>query len=300
MPELIWTHGDFRILPLHTVRLDKESAVRKRDRLASLIRAGKPALILLVGDTFRDPTDAEEARRLLSVFLAPARESGIPFAFTFGEGERRCGLSEEVLYEVFSSVPGSLLPDRAERTDGFTDGTLPVTGTDGTDPLLILRLFDTHAETTAYERDYGSPGRSRLPYPLYTPHYMDGVRFNQTAWFDGDHERIEARYGKKIPELFFFHTPTPEHAQLVHSQDRGGFDGVIREERKCQTVNGGISMAAAESRTVLAILCGHEEKNDYFARWAGMLLGVEPAFDRGAWIVSVEKPADPTVRITRL
>ena len=75
---------------------------------------------------------------------------------------------------------------------------------------------------------------------------------------------------------------------------------MIREERKCQTVNGGISMAAAESRTVLAILCGHEEKNDYFARWAGMRRGVEPAFDRGAWIVSVEKPADPTVRITRL
>lgn len=300
MPELGWKNSAFRILPLHTAGLDAESAVRKRDRLSSLIRKGNPDLILLGGDTFRTPVNEEEARRLLSAFLAPAAEAGIPFAFTFGEGERKCGLPDGVLYDCFSSIPGCLLPDRAVGTDGFTDGTIPVFRDGQSAPALILRLFDTHTETTAYERDYGSPGRSRLPYPLYTPHYMDGVRFNQTAWFDEDRERIEARYGRRIPELFFFHTPTPEHAQLIHSQDRGGFDGIIREERKCQTVNGGIAMAAAESRTVLSILCGHEEKNDYFADWAGMKLGVEPAFDVGAWLVSVDSPSSPSVRITRL
>ncbi len=298
MPELHWKNSDFRILPLHTVRLDEESAARKRDRLSSLIQAGEPDLILLGGDTFLSPVPEEEARRLLSDFLAPAVDSGLPIAFTFGEGERKCGLSDEALWEIFTSVPGCLLLDRAEGTDGFTDGTLPVFREEQGTPSLILRLFDTHTETTSYEREYGSPGRSRLPYPLYTPHYMDGVRFNQTAWFDKDQERIAERYGRTIPELFFFHTPTPEHAQLIHSQDRGGFDGVIREERKCQTVNGGIAMAAAESRTVLSIICGHEEKNDYFAEWAGMKLGVEPAFDHGAWIVSVT-PA-PSVQITRL
>ena len=298
MPELHWKNSDFRILPLHTVRLDAESAARKKDRLSSLVGKGKPDLLLLGGDTFLSPLHEEEARRLLSEFLAPAVDSGLPFAFTFGEGERKCGLTDETLREIFTSVPGCLCPDPAEGTDGFTDGTLPVFREGQGTPSLILRLFDTHTETTAYERDYGSPGRSRLPYPLYTPHYMDGVRFNQTAWFDIDRERIAELYGRKIPELFFFHTPTPEHAQLIHSQDRGGFDGVIREERKCQTVNGGIAMAAAESRSVLAILCGHEEKNDYFADWAGMKLGVEPAFDTGAWLVSVASA--PSVQITRL
>ena len=300
MPEMHWNKSEFRILPLHGVRLGETDGAGKRKRLAALIRAGEPDLLLLNGDTFRVSTDEARARAHLSDFLSPAAEAGIPFVFTFGEGERKCGLCGEALLDVFASAPGCLLPERAEETDGCTDGTVVVTNGRDPAPLLILRLFDTHAETTAYERAYGSPGRSRLPYPLYTPHYMDGVRFNQTAWFDADCGRLERRYGRRIPELFFFHTPTPEHAQLVHSQDRGGFDGIIREEQKCQTVNGGIIMAAAESRAVLAVICGHEEKNDYYADWAGMKLGVEPAFDTGAWIVSVFEPDDPKVRITRL
>ena len=300
MPELTWKRAEFRILPLHGVRLDAENAAEKRDRLASLIWSGDPDLLVLNGDTFRSPVSEKEAMESVRTFLEPARDAGIPFVFTFGEGERKCGLTDEVLYGILSALPGCVLPDRAEETDGFTDGTVPVRREGKSSPVLILRLFDTHTETTAYERDYGSPGRSRLPYPLYTPHYMDGVRFNQTVWFDRDIERLAERYEARIPELFFFHTPTPEHAQLPLNQGRGGFDGVIREERKCQTVNGGITMAAAESRTVLAVICGHEEKNDYYADWAGMRMGVEPSFDHGAWIVSVRDPDNPAVRIERI
>ena len=300
MPELTWKRAEFRILPLHGVRLDGENAREKRDRLASLIRSGDPDLLVLNGDTFRSPVSEKEAMESARTLLEPARDAGIPFVFTFGEGERKCGLTDEVLYGILSTLPGCVLPDRAEETDGFTDGTVPVFREGRRTPALILRLFDTHTETTAYERDYGSPGRSRLPYPLYTPHYMDGVRFNQTVWFDRDVERLAGKYGRRIPELFFFHTPTPEHAQLPLNQGRGCFDGVIREERKCQTVNGGITMAAAESRTVLAVICGHEEKNDYYADWAGMRMGVEPSFDHGAWIVSVRDPDNPAVRIERI
>jgi hypothetical protein len=129
---------------------------------------------------------------------------------------------------------------------------------------------------------------------------MDGVRFNQTAWFDRDCDRMAETYGRKLPEVFFFHTPTPEHAQLPLNQERGDFSGSIREMRKCQTVNGGIGMAAAESRAVLGIICGHEETNDYYADWAGMKLGVEPSFMNSAWIVALTQPDAPLLRIERI
>lgn len=300
MPELVWINESFRILPVHGVRLGAGSVHEKRDTLAGQIAAGKPDLALFNGDTFGLAVSEDEARVLLCEFVRPLAASRIPFTFTLGEGDRKCGLSDKVLMDIFSSTPGCVHPEYAEGIDGISNGTVPVCRPGREKPALILRLFDTHCETTSYEQEYGSPGRSRLPYPLYTPHYMDGVRFNQTIWFDEDADRLAERYGSPIPEVFFFHTPTPEHAELPLNQDRGGFDGMIREARRCQTVNGGIGMAAAESRRVLGIICGHEETNDYFADWAGMKLGVEPAFGRGAWIVSLESPDSTRLSIIRI
>ena len=126
------------------------------------------------------------------------------------------------------------------------------------------------------------------------------MRYNQTAWFDTDHDRLTERWGRRVPELFFFHTPTPEHAQLPLNQGQGGFDGVIREDGMCQTVNGGIAMAAAESGSVLGILCGHETENDWFAQWAGMTMGVEPSFENGAWVIGIRDPDCPSLKVERI
>jgi hypothetical protein len=311
MTDLIWKNGGFRILPTHSVRLvprgteqDVSRRTRmtnegKRERLRALLSAAKPDLLLLGGDTLFVPTAKDEAAALLTDFLSPAQEAGVPWLFTFGEGERRTGLDAEILRAVFASVPGYAGMRFAGETDGITDGTAAVSKPDG-EPALILRLFDTHAETTDYEKAYGSPGRSRLPYPLYSRFYMDGVRYNQTAWFDTDHDRLTELWGRHVPELFFFHTPTPEHAQLPLNQGQGGFDGVIREDGMCQTVNGGIAMAAAESGSVLGIICGHETENDWFAQWAGMTMGVEPSFENGAWVIGIRDPDSPSFKVERV
>ena len=295
MTELHLNRDAFRVLLIHSAELIPENAAGKAGRLEEMIRAGSPDLVLHNGDAFSSPIPAEDARTCLGVFFAPAIRRSIPWTAAFGDGERKTGLDDGALDELFRLSEGFLPGIRAENADGVTNGVLPVW--DGSDPALILRLFDTHRETTSYEREYGSPGRSRLPYPLYTHHYMDGVRFNQTAWFDGDADRLRERYGRRIPEVLFFHTPTPEHAQNPLNQEQTGFDGVYREDSKCQTVNGGITMAAAESGTVLGIFCGHERSNDYFASFAGMTLGVEPEFARGAWILEIERTG---VRVRRL
>ena len=295
MTELNLNAGVFRVLLLHSADLCRENAAEKASLLEKRIEEGKPDLIVCNGDLFSSPVKEEDAKFCLSIFLSPAVRRGIPWTAAFGEGERKTGLSDTVLDRLFRESEGFLPGKRAEGIDGVTNAVLPVT--DGRGPALILRLFDTHSETTAYEREYGSPGRSRLPYPLFSHHYMDGVRFNQTAWFDADHEKIREECGREIPEVFFFHTPTPEHAQIPLNQECTRFDGVIREDGKCQTVNGGIAMAAAESGSVLGIFCGHERENDWFASFAGMTFGVEPAFDTGAWTLEI---TEREVRVHRL
>ena len=277
--------GKCRILLLHSARLTPETVEEASARLGAMIASASPDLVILDGDTISAP--AADPRALFDAFLVSL--SGLPWTYTFGDGEYKCGTDPRALDRIFSSVPGCIVGERAEGIDGITNAVIPMIE-EGTVQFLI-RLFDTHRETTGYERDYGSPGRSRLPYPLYSHHYMDGVRFCQTAWFDEDHARRSKEAGHALRELFVFHTPTPEHAEIPLNQAACRFDGVFREDSRCQTVNGGIGCAAAESRDVSAILCGHEETNDYFGTWAGMTLGVLPAFACGAWLVTTDGTA---------
>ncbi len=285
-------HNVCRILILHSARLSPETAGDAAARLGAMLPAASPDLLILNGDTVSAP--ASDPRALLETFLAPL--SGLPWTYVFGDGEYKCGIAPEELDRIFSSVTGCFRGERAEGIDGVTNAVLPMVSDGGS--RFLLRLFDTHRETADYERDYGSSGRSRLPYPLYSHHYMDGVRFCQTAWFDEDHARRCGEAGDALREIFVFHTPTPEHAQIPLNQAACRFDGVFREDSKCQTVNGGIGCAAAESRDVAAILCGHEETNDYFGEWAGMTLGVLPAFAYGAWLAATDGKTLSIRRIT--
>ena len=285
--------GVFRLLILHSARLTPENTEGSAARLEAMAAEASPDLAILNGDTFSSPISDPGA--LLGTFLGPLTRRAIPWTYAFGDGERKTGIPPEELDAVFVSVSGCVRGERAEGIDGVTNAVIPMCA--GGEIRFLLRLFDTHRETTDYERAYGSPGRSRLPYPLYSHHYMDGVRFCQTAWFDRDHRKRCEAAGHPLRELFVFHTPTPEHAQIPLNQALCRFDGVFGEDSKCQTVNGGISCAAAESRDVSAILCGHEETNDYFGSWAGMTLGVLPAFASGAWLVTTDGTAAAVRRI---
>ncbi len=285
--------GVCRILLLHSARLTSETVGTSSARLESMIEGTSPDLVILDGDTFASPVPDPAA--LLADFLGPSVRRGIPWTCTYGDGERKTGFLPEDLERIMASAAGYVPGERAQGIDGITNAVIPMRA--GGEIRFLIRLFDTHRETTDYERAYGSPGRSRLPYPLYSHHYMDGVRFCQTAWFDRDHRKRSEAAGHPLRELFVFHTPTPEHAQIPLNQALCRFDGVFCEDSKCQTVNGGISCAAAESRDVSAILCGHEETNDYFGSWAGMTLGVLPAFASSAWLVTTDGTAAAVRRI---
>ena len=282
-----------RILLLHSARLTPETVSEVSGRLAAMLESSRPDLVILNGDTLAGPTN--DGAALLESFLSPVLRRGIPWTYTFGEGERKTGIEPRALDGIYASVGGCVTGERAEGIDGVTNAVIPMI--EEGEVRFLLRLFDTHRETTAYEREYGSPGRSRLPYPLYSRYYMDGVRSCQTAWFDSDHDRRCREAGRTLRELFVFHTPTPEHAQIPLNQAACRFDGILCEDSKCQTVNGGIACAAAESRDVSAILCGHEEENDYFGNWAGMTLGVLPAFRWGAWLAATDGDTTEIQRI---
>ena len=269
------------------------SAERAAPGLEKAVRASPPDLVILNGDIVCGISDPDEFASAASLIAKAAGATGAKFAVTFGDRDDKNGLSRADQLAVYRSL-GCLTEAGEDDIDGVGNCVIGVKKDGKT--VLCVRLFDSHSETTAYEREYGSPSRSRLPYPLYSHYYMDGVRFNQTMW-------LRRTCDTEIPELLFFHIPTPEHAQLPLNASQVGFDGVQCEEVRCQTVNGGLSMTAADLGNILGIFCGNDEKNDFFGHWGGMTLGVAPSFAETGTAHVIEfsrNDGKPCIRVSRI
>ena len=269
MSRLEMKNGRFRIMEVHSLNVTPDNARQIALKLRSAVNTCDPGLVILNGDTVSGIADSAVLYAAASVIASAVTSRGAGFAVTFGDRDEIGSPDRSEQLEIWRSL-GCLTEAGPDDIDGVGNCVIPVY--DGERKAFAVRLFDSHAETTAYERDYGSPSRSRLPYPLYSHYYMDGVRFNQTMW-------LRDTFDPDVPEALFFHTPTPEHAQLPLNAAQVSFDGIQREEVRCQTVNGGVAMTAADLRGVMGIFCGNDERNDFFGRLWGMTFGVAPSFE---------------------
>ena len=273
--------ASFGILTLHGTALRTDTAEDTAlsacaERLGRLIGAVSPDLVLFCGDTLSEPKDPDAVRSALAVLTKPLSDADIPFAMVPGDREQREGcLSVGQQTAIWKTLPGFHALADADAL-GYND-VLPVCRKDGT-PALLLWLFDTHGEIGGYEKTYGAPYRARLARPIYTKYYMDGVRFSQTTGYRRTAEKTEAEYGKKLPGLFFFHTPLPEYTMCARNALQTGMNGTQTGEVRCQTVDGGLFLAAAERHDVSAMIAAHNGENCFAARYCGITLLTSPGF----------------------
>ena len=187
----------------------------------------KPDFVVFTGDVnMRPPAEG---------FLEPLKavsESGVPFAFVFGNHDDEQGETNAWLYERAKGLEGNL-------TGGVMDYGLRVMGCAEDRAKAVLYFFDTH---------------------------KDGVTKEQVEWY-----RVESQRHDGVPAWAFMHIPVVEYAQAA-TTERSFLVGTRGEKVCCPSTDTGLFSAMKERGDVQGIFCGHDHDNDFVAQWRNVLL----------------------------
>ncbi len=270
----------FRILELHNTDATVDNAPALAAALDATLEQEKPDLVVFCGDVTMGPADADTLKQVLTVLTAPLENRQIPWTNVFGDDERTGKLDIAAQLPVYQSFAHCLTIAGPRDIDGIGNYMVPVVH----DGKLLCAVWgmETGAHVETYEKQYHSPHRARLGTPLYTEHYLDGVRFNQTMWYWHASQELEQNVGAKVPGLLFCHVSTVEHTIISMNALPCEMKGEQWENLATQTVCGGLFSAVMERGDVQGIYCGHTHRNhtgvNFTGRYAGVQLGLTAGF----------------------
>lgn len=247
----------------------------------------KPDLAVFTGDQiygvmpcFRGKTRNMRVRAVFSEIFEPFEEAGIPFAVTFGNHDRQCGLSNTEQAEIISRFPHNISGASRDADDRGTF-SLPVFSSDGLNKLFNIYLIDsnTSAKSGGYE-------------PVFP---------EQIEWYKKERDRLERDCGGVVPSLVFQHIPLPEYFDILKTAKRGtkgaveafrthknefyvlpddaiACGGFMRESPAVPDVNTGEFSTMTEKGDVMGIYVGHDHINSFEIKKDGVTL----AYTQGA------------------
>lgn len=281
MENLCFQNGKFKIMQIADVQ---ENAVPNPDTL-KLIRLAvekeKPDLVIFTGDQIKGYSPSfkkdtrEKVENLISVITEPIVKNGIPFAFTFGNHDRDCGISNKEQAEFYMNIDGCIKPDSRSDDDKGTYA-LQIYGSDNGKPVFALYIIDSNAKT---------------PDGDYAP-----VTKEQIEWYKSERDRLKAENGMYLPALVFQHIPLPEYYKAIRkvsyfkrgrveafgsrknqfyvlydeSKENGGF---MLESPAAPEINNGELEAFKEKGDILGVFVGHDHNNSFVKNVDGIDLG---------------------------
>ena len=255
---------------------------------AALERA-KPDLVILSGNQLKgaDRRFSEKGERVeetIRRIMKPVTDRKLPFAVTFGDQDRRCGLPNERQMEIYRSLPGCVdwLNSRGQEIHhGTREGTfaIGVRSSDESRVAMAAYLFDTGAE---------------LPQGGYQP-LPPGDLF----WYKGVRDTFAQENDGPVPGIVFQHIPLPEYYRLLKRVGRKTKGAVrayrthageyyVMDPEKCREgkLQEAVSVpdsagrefeALHERGDIFAVYCGHDHRNSLVGRWLGVDLGCTPS-----------------------
>jgi hypothetical protein len=246
--------------------------------IREVITAEKPDLIVITGDVIHK----KETPQPLSAFrqaLSAITDSGIPWAFVFGNHELEAEVEPDQLVDILQQLPNSLFETGPSHIQGLSNYVLPIRGSRSEATCALLYLLDTGAKT-------------KMPFGGAT-----WVHRNQIDWYlQQSAAMTERNGGSPLPALAFFHIPLPEYNEIwdfricYGSQNKG-----IDSPR----INSGLFAAMVEMGDVMGTFVGHDHLNDFYGDLHGIRLcysrlsgfsGKAPEdFPRGARVIKLHE-----------
>lgn len=300
---LKFNNGKFRIMQIADVQEQPKVNPDSIKLITLAIEKEKPDLVVFSGDQiyglsplFKHDSE-KKVKKTISDILMPIESAGIPFAVTFGNHDRQCGISNTEQTKIYSSHKGFVSSAAfGDENDGVS--FIPVCDNDNNHVFDIV-LIDSNGQSATGE---------------YEP-----VKENQLDSFLKQRESSKNKDGYYTPFICIQHIPTEEYFSVIKKVPfftKGAVEGfrnhkheffILNEEQKnnggfmlespaTPDVNSGEFDVLTEKGNCLALSVGHDHNNSFVAPYKGTDLiytqgcGFNvygPGLDRGVRIFDV-------------
>ena len=247
-------NGEFKIVQFTDThfRWDKGDEKTVTPMMEEVIAAEQPDFISLL--TTGDLIYSTNVEKAVNQLFEPIVNSGIPFAFVFGNHDHQFELNRSQIYDIIQNMPGCVMPKRGDAQS--PDYVLEVLSSDGSKPASVFYCLDSHA---------GAQVKGAGRYAWLTT--------NQIVWYKTNSIRYaENNDGQPLPSLMFFHIPLPEAKEAL--ADKSIYYLGEAGEKVCSPhMNSGMFTAIMEQNDVFACFFGHDHDNDFLIPYYDVLLG---------------------------
>lgn len=252
--------GTFKVMMYSDVQDGPKMDPRATALMERLLDTERPDVVIIGGDCIAGDTckTVEEVKQAISWVAGPVEKHGIPWAMVFGNHDQEhfpsTHLGKEDVFKIYQAYPHNINARGDRSIHGVGNDNLLVTRSDGKGPLFCLWLLDSGDYVDGPAKGY------------------DWIRQDQVAWYSNTSRKLEAKWGRKVPGLMFFHIPLREFSEMSAT---GKFVGDKREDECPARVNSGMLAAVLERGDVKGIFCGHDHVNNYVGEWMGVQVGYD-------------------------
>lgn len=270
--------GTFKIMMMSDIQDYVDTATKPglNEKTVNLMNAAldseKPDMVVITGDHIGGNMDAAELQDYFTQMVEPLEFRKIPWLVTFGN-------HDEDAKEALNAGWNKIKQLAFFRSFQYNINRASMSGAQGFDSNGV----NTHGVGDMYTLIYDQDGKT----PLYNIWALDSNRYSETIggydwirqdqvdWYSDTSEALEAKYGKKINSLMFYHIPTPEWGMMYAKGAECGVEGTKHEEECPAKVNSGLFTAALERGDVKGMFVGHDHVNDYTGNYYGITLGYD-------------------------
>lgn len=229
-----------------------------------------PDLVVFTGDNLRSgPQTPQDVWDAIHHFARPVDSRGIPWLMAFGNHDEDhtslTGVDEKAMLEHYMSFPFNVNQPGPAGVHGTGNMHALVLASDGDEPRFNVWALDSNRyvpDTIA-----GQPLRAA------GLRAYDWIRHSQVNWYYRTSRELEARYGRPVPGLMFFHIPLPEFQLMWRNPGVHGVVGEKNEDVAAGAFNSGLFAALLERGDVKGVFVGHDHVNDYVGDYFGIRLG---------------------------
>lgn len=262
--------GVFTIAHFTDTQDDQEIDPRTAQLIEAVIEDQRPDLVVFTGDNVRrGPETPDDVKQAIDGFARPVDSRGIPWLVTFGNHDEDhtplTGMDEAAQLGYYMSFPHNLNRVGPDGVNGTGNVFVLVGGRESGEARLVVWGMDSGR----YVSD-SIGGQALAADGLRT---YDWIRPSQVDWYVRTSSAIEARFGRKVPGLMFFHIPLPEFALMWENRGNHEVVGEKNEDVAAAAFNSGLFGAVRDRGDVVGILVGHDHVNDFVGNYFGVRLG---------------------------
>ncbi|OPH52057.1 metallophosphoesterase [Paenibacillus ferrarius] len=237
--------GTFTIVQLTDLHIggdkDNEADLRTLALVRALLVEEKPDFIVYTGDLISSYGAADPLASFRRA-IAPAVESGLPWAHVFGNHDAEENVTREELMAAALKHSACYSQAGPEELSGVGNYTLTIQGTQSGEPAAVLYFLDSGSMAPDSVGGYA------------------WIQADQIHWYKQQSLALRERSDAILPGLAFFHIPLPEYNDVWKV---GKVSGIKNEDVCCPKLNSGLFAAMAEMGDVMGTFVGHDHDNDF-------------------------------------